>query len=114
MSTRKYVLDGHTPKQELDLITWAKWYETSNLARTVAYTPKSPPGGNISGNVLTMFLSIEPLGPPRDPPRLFETYVMDGPWNHWTQRVTTWEEAEALHAKVLAALKAGLPEGQFV
>jgi hypothetical protein len=112
--TRKYMLNGHVPYQEKDLMTWGRWYETSATERTVAFTPKSPHGGNISGDVSTVFTSLEPVGSSSEPPLLFQTVVFGGPWNFWGQNVATWEEAEALHAKVVEALKAGKPEGQFV
>jgi hypothetical protein len=115
MSCRKYVLDGHVPRQEMNLIVWAKWFHHAD--RRVAYTPRSPFGGSISGDVITQFLSIEPLWPVLadwEMPLLFETAVWGGPWHAWSQNVATWEEAEALHAKVVQALKAGKPAGEFV
>jgi len=42
------------------------------------------------------------------PPLLFETMVFNGDHDGWQDRYPTWEEAEAGHAAVVAALKAGL------
>jgi hypothetical protein len=110
MGSRKYVLDGHAPRQELDLMAWARWFETSDAERTVAdeLMPNDV-------QVCTSFSSIEPVGTNQvEEPLLFQTVVYGGPWNNWGKNVATWEEAEALHARVVAALKAGKPEGQFV
>jgi hypothetical protein len=110
MSTRKYVLDGHIPKRELDLMAWARWYETSDPERTVAYE-RMPNDVQVN----TLFVSVEPVGTnPAEEPLLFQTVVYGGLWNFWGKNVATWEEAEQLHAAVVNAIDVGKPKGQFV
>lgn len=109
MSTRKYILNGHLPWPIVDLIAWAKWYETAD--RTVAY--HRPQGADA---VSTIFLALEQVGDDEDqePPPLFETKVTGGTWHNWVGRVITWDEAEAQHIEVVKAIAAGLPAGEFL
>lgn len=97
--TRKYILNGHRPVLEPDLLTWAAWYEV-HTHRMVAWTHTT------SGDVSTVFLSIEPLRVDADSlPLLFETLVFGGPWDGTTRRVATWEEAEQTHKAMVALLE---------
>jgi hypothetical protein len=50
--------------------------------------------------VSTIFLGID--GRVSAEPMLFETMVFGGPLDHERRRYTTWDEAEAGHAEVLA------------
>ena len=76
--TGKYILDGHTPVEETDLLKWAKWFE--NADRRVALTEY--PEGRIS----TVFLGLD------------HNFGCDG-------RCSTWEEAEAMHAEAVEHVK---------
>jgi hypothetical protein len=99
-----YILNGHEPIPEPDLLTWARWFETSVPERVVAQT--DIPGGVVS----TVFLGLNHNhGAGR--PRLFETMVfIDGGDDEQTQlRCATWDEAVAQHAAVLEQLRQRRP-----
>ena len=97
--TDKYILDGHEPVP-VDLMTWARWFEDNRDKRRVAATDIFP--GKLW--VSTVFLGID-HGFGMGPPLLFETMVFDESGNDDDcERYTTWEEAEAGHAKIVARL----------
>lgn len=94
----KYILDGHTPVPT-DLMTWARWYEKAE--RHV--------GNDHIGevHVSTVFLGLDhSFG--EGPPQLFETMIFGGPHSDYQERCSTWEEAEAMHQRALAMVRAGL------
>lgn len=100
--TRKYILDGHTPVQEHDLLTWARWYEEAD--RQVALTEVDAAKGIF---VSTVFLSLQGFFE-REPPLLFETAILTGAVavaGSW--RCATWEEAEAQHERIVATYHQG-------
>lgn len=91
-----YVLIGQTPTPEEDLLTWADWYETFDrqVKRTLL------PWCEVSTIFLGLdhnhsFLNGQPI--------LFETMVF---WPHndcyECRRCSTWSEAEAMHAFMVA------------
>ncbi len=90
----KYILDGHKPVKA-DLLKWAKWFETSE--RRVA---EAELGSN--GYVSTVFLGLDHRFGTNGPPLLFETMIFGGPHDQYCDRYSTWEEAEAGHAKAVA------------
>ena len=94
----KYILDGKTPVECDDLIKWAKWFETAK--RHVAQD-------DIGGvSVSTVFLGIDHAwGSGR--PVLFETMIFGGPLDQKQERYSTWEEAEAGHAEMVALVRGG-------
>lgn len=96
------MLNGHVPYQEKDLLTWARWYETFDKERIVAFD------ASMLGDVSTVFLSLEPLGQEKELiPALFQTLVTSGEFAGWLRNVSTWEEAEAQHRKVRQAVLEG-------
>lgn len=98
ITSGKYILDGHTPVEERDLHTWAKWFETGS--RQVANDHVG------AVRVSTVFLGIDHRFGGDGPPILFETMVFGGPLDDEQDRYSTWEEAEAGHAAMLARVKA--------
>jgi hypothetical protein len=102
-----YILDGHTPVPEPDLMTWAMWMETAD--RHVAHDADEGTGWRVS----TVFLGIDYRHFGKGPPILFETMVFGGPLDGDTTRYCTWDEADAGHTamlvKVLTALEAKQP-----
>jgi hypothetical protein len=104
--THKYILDGHTPIPEPDLIKWATWFETSGKLRLVAET-------TIAGaHVLTYFLGVDfSFERAAHAPILFETEVFGGPCHRDGERCSTWEEAEAMHARWVAKVQLPDPAG---
>ena len=90
-----YILDGKEVK-EVDLITWAKWYEKTE--RHVAYEKI----GDV--RVSTVFLGLNHnFGD--GAPILFETLVFGGPLDGEMDRYTTWEQAEAGHKAMVERVK---------
>lgn len=95
MSVR-YILDGKRAVECPDLMTWAKWFETGE--RRVA--DEMFDGVRVS----TVFLALDhSLG--YGPPMLFETMVFGGPMDQEQDRCTTWDEAEAMHAAMVARVR---------
>lgn len=96
-----YILKGHTAVQELDVLTWGRWFETAD--RVVAQT--DIPGGIVS----TVFLGVNHnFGD--GPPILFETMVfIDGGDDDSQARCSTWDEAVAQHAEVLERVRGRWP-----
>lgn len=96
-----YILDGHTPVAEPDLIKWALWYERS-----------SNDGSRIVGRwehhgvvVSTVFLGLaHGFG---EGPMLFETMIFGGSQDQAQWRFATWDEAEAHHMATCRTLRAG-------
>jgi len=87
----KYILDKHDVVECDDLMTWAKWYGTAD--RGVALDQK----GDVE--VSTIFLGIDhQFGD--GPPLLFETMVFGSEHDQYTDRYSTWEEAEAGHKQM--------------
>lgn len=89
----KFILDGHTPIEEPDVIKWAMWYESAN--RYVGKTDL-PDGSYVS----TVFLGLDhnfSIGLPI----LFETMVFGGKHDSYQERYSTWEEAELGHQRAV-------------
>jgi len=90
-----FILDGHKVVPT-DLDTWSRWFQRAN--RKVA--------SDHIGDILisTVFLGLDhSYG--SGPPLLFETMIFGGPHDQYQERYTTWEEAEAGHAKALEIVK---------
>lgn len=96
---RRYKLDGRVPVPADDLLEWAKWYETAD--RTVSKTER--PGYTVS----TVFLGLDHRYLGDGPPLLFETMIFGGNHDQYQSRCSTWEEAEAMHAKAVEMAESG-------
>jgi hypothetical protein len=93
-----YILSGHEPVPEPDVLKWAKWFEIAD--RIVART-ELPPTYMVS----TVFLGVNHgLG---GNPVLFETMVFSDRSGEYTERYSTWQEAEAGHSAIVARLTSG-------
>ncbi len=95
--SQHYILDGHNVVP-CDLMTWARAFETTN--RRVAK--------DIIGEkcISTVFLGLDhSFGD--GPPLLFETMVFkgDSSEDEICERCSTWEEAEAQHARIVELVK---------
>lgn len=66
-----YILDGHTPIKEPDVLRWGAWFETAD--RSVKKTP-------VSDEVLvsTVFLGLDHCFGDSPSPVLFETLIFGG------------------------------------
>lgn len=91
LGPRWYTLDGHTPVPTTDLV------EAMQNRPHVALTEK----GKVS--VSTVFLGIDHSFF-EGPPLVFETMIFGGEHDGWQDRCSTWEEAEAMHARACALL----------
>lgn len=99
MTLEKYILNGRTPERCDDIEKFAMWYEKAN--RIVA---KDVVGG---GDVLvsTVFLGFDHQWDDGEPPLLFETMIFGGKHNETLERCSTWDQAVAGHASLLALAK---------
>ena len=95
-----YILNGHTPVVEPDLMKWAQWFETADR-----HVVRDKVGDK---EVSTVFLgldySFDYLGKAK--PIFFETMIFNEKGeaeDDW--RYCTWEEAEAGHKKIVEELK---------
>jgi hypothetical protein len=88
-----YKLEGKT-LVPVDMIGWAK-------SRPVPHVGKDDIGGIL---VSTVFLGINHQWGD-GPPLLFETMVFGGEFDQEQERYSTYEEAEAGHARWVAAVK---------
>jgi hypothetical protein len=96
--TDKFILDGKTAVPA-DLMTWAKWFETSD--RRVAQDEI----GDV--RISTVFLGINHQWGD-GPPLIFESMVFGGPHDQETRRYSTWDEAEKGHTELLALVRSSL------
>lgn len=94
MSLGKYILDGHTPVQVEDLLTWARWIEQCDRRVADDY-----PAAGIM--VSTVFLGLDHNFGERGPPLLFETMIFGGAHSQWQRRCSTWDQALKMHAAAL-------------
>jgi hypothetical protein len=92
-----YILDGHKV-MPCDLMTWARWFEKND--RRVAEDQI----GDVW--VSTVFLGLDHSFADSKPV-LFETMIFGGEHDLYLTRCETWEEAEAMHAKAVALVRAG-------
>jgi hypothetical protein len=84
-----YVLDGHQPVPEPDVIAWGRWYESAD--RHVGDTARD------EVRVSTVFLGLDHgFGGRRE---LFETMLFVNGADAGVERYATWDEAEAGHKR---------------
>ncbi len=89
----KYILVGHMPVIEPDLMKWARWFEYGG--RIVASTKTR------HGQISTVFLGLDhALGDGE--PLLFETMVFGGPLDGSQERYSTWDEAIDGHKEMIS------------
>lgn len=85
----RYILDGHQPVPEPDLLTWATWFEEAD--RHVRDTKRD------DVRVSTVFLGLDHGWDGRK--ELFETMVFVNGADQGCERYATWDEAEAGHQR---------------
>lgn len=82
----------------VDLMTWAKWFETVERHIGNDYIGKI--------QVSTVFLGIDHnFG--EGEPLLFETMIFGGKYDDYQERYSTYEEAEKGHKKAIKLVKEG-------
>lgn len=101
----KYILDAAgRPMAEPSLLRWVAWVEVSD--RKVAEDKIG------DCRISTVFLSIDHNFDPKGPPILWETMVFGGPLDQEQRRCSgSREQAEAVHADMVALVKAALSHG---
>lgn len=97
MSTDKFILNENRIPVPVDLLTWARWFETAD--RRVCRTEHGE--GDKKVIVSTVFLGLDHRFGTEGPPLLFETMVFGGPLDQEQDRYSTWDEAEIGHAQMV-------------
>ena len=98
--TGRYILEGHEPVAEPDLLTWALWLETADRHVCDSFQ------GDV--RVSTVFLGLDhSFG--HGPPILFETMAFIGHESIACERYATWAEAEEGHARIVAEVFKATP-----
>lgn len=95
-----YILDANgDPVPEPDYLAWARWFETSVVARRVDQT-------NLANGVMvsTVFLGIDHRQLVDGPPILYETLVFGGIMDGEGQRYATRAEARCGHEEMVSAV----------
>lgn len=92
-----YILEGKTPVQVSDVLTWAKMFEDTDRHVADDYV------GSV--RVSTVFLGMDHSWNPSGPPMIFETLIFGGELDGEMDRYSTWEEAEFGHKKMLEEVK---------
>jgi hypothetical protein len=95
MRSLYYILDGRTPIACSGLV-WGLWSSSTN--RSIARTEVG--GVEISTVFFGLNRQIDP--DPAAPPLLFETMILEADGRCWLD--STWEEAEARHREIVAAI----------
>lgn len=89
------------------LIAWAQWWEANREKLDIGRTWVG------ESLVCTTFLGLDYNWRPEGPPILWETEVSHGPMNGECQRCSGGrEQAEAMHAQVLAKVKSKLKKAK--
>jgi hypothetical protein len=100
MSLGLYILEGHEVRQvDDDILEWGRWLEAHKDECRVAFDTIYDVG------VSTVFLGSDRRLSGDGPPLLFETTVFGGPLDGYTDRYSTWEEAEAGHKAIVEHVK---------
>ena len=105
-----YILDGHTPVKEPDLMKWVKWFETANRIvkkDTADVTFNGEKVGKI--DISTVFLSTDHSFGGGEPV-LFETMVFGGKLDQEMDRCSTWEAAEKMHELMCEKVKLSIKD----
>lgn len=100
MTDKKYVLDDlGNPVEEIDLVVWAKWFESANR-----HLAKDELPGGI--RVSTVFLGMDHNWG-EGPPLLWETMIFGGPNDSYQDRYSTREAALEGHKRALQLAQGG-------
>lgn len=96
-----YILEGKIAKR-VDFLTWAMWYQRAD--RTVAKTEVD------DVTVSTVFFGLDFAWGEEDVPELFETMILGGELDGEKIRCATWEQAEQLHERYVAMVRAEIED----
>lgn len=98
----RFTLNGKRPEACASLMRWAQWLESADTR--VAQTHV----GEIF--VSTVFLGLDHNFFGEGAPVLFETMIFNHGNNEYQRRYSTWEEAEAGHARAVELVNTHLAE----
>lgn len=100
MELDKYILVGHEPIVEPDLMKWAEWWEKHHALRHIAVDEIN------DKRVSTVFLGINHKFFGGGQPLLFETMVFTkGSWaDEYMERYYTWDEAARGHKRIVNSI----------
>jgi hypothetical protein len=96
MNPHYYILDGHKVVA-VGFFEWGTWLEAHRKERIVAKTMIG------DAEVSTVFIGLD-HGFGEGPPLIFESLIFGGVHDGEMDRYSTWEDAEAGHAKLVAML----------
>ena len=96
-----YILEGRKPKPASQK-QWRELFSLKNRYKRIV--DKTLVGET---EVSTIFLGLDHNYSYTGPPVLFETMIFGGEHDQYQERYTTWDDAEAGHAKAVALVKAG-------
>lgn len=105
MINEHWILEGKTPKA-VDLMTWAKWLESPD--RIIKQTNV----GDVKISTVFLGLDYSFSNEPDHEPILYETMVFGGKLNDSQERYTTYDLAEAGHAKWVKKVEASVDRGE--
>jgi hypothetical protein len=97
-----YILVGTVPMPVDDVIVWGRWFKDINNRRIAE---------DMIGDVWisTVFLGLDHAWGD-DPPLLFETMAFRGGRDLYQDRCGTWQEAQAMHQRAVAHVRAAQEE----
>lgn len=108
MSKFTYVLDGHEPRQETDIVAWGRWFDAATQERMVGHTQVVGADNQIF-LVSTVFTGIDNNYGERGVPWVFETMVFsqgDEAPDFPIMRYADWETATKGHQKMIEMVEA--------
>lgn len=106
-----YILDGHTPVKEPDMLKWGEWMQKNDRhVRKTTGTVKlhSKKMGEVT--ISTVFLGLDHNFSGSGDPILFETMVFSGLLNGQMDRCSSWEAAEKMHELMCQRVKLAYAE----
>lgn len=102
-----WILNGRVPEACGNWLRWAMWFEKAD--RRVARDVLADGAVEIS----TVFIGLDHQWGD-GPPLIFETMIFGGSENYSMDRYSTWDEAEAGHARMLKIAKAATERSSVV
>ncbi len=100
-----YILDGHKPVKEPDIMKWAQWFGKANRIVNKTTIEVSSHGEKAEEILIsTVFLGIDHAYGEGEP-ILFETMAFGGELDQEIDRCSTWEIAEEMHELMCQKVK---------
>ena len=96
----KFILDENHVARPAPLMEWAEWMQRTDRRVAVDVIGDS--------KVSTVFLGVDHRFFGEGPPLLFESMIFGGLFDQDQRRYSTWEEAVAGHAEMVAKARSAL------